>query len=244
MTHLIEHGHDVTVGDSQGVTALHLSVCNMHRDTTNMLLSSSGNAEWVSMQTRVSLYSALHFAAANDDGPTITALLAAGADTAARTDDDGTAMHWAAEDGCVNAIFALSGGRADVAAQARHGRTPMHLAAMNGHVDAIRALADVGGEVSARDSSGSTALHLAVQSDNLEATKALIAIGANVLDRNGAGHMPLHIAADWGHVVVLQALIEVGHADVSSIAYGSWTASLRSAQEPRRYNKGVVQRRC
>ena len=99
----------------------------------------------------------LHAAAAADDAPTITALLASGADPSTRDPDGATALHFAADAGAIAAIAALLTGGAPVDALDADAATPLHYAALAGRRDAAAALVAAGAHAGAVDGDGVSA---------------------------------------------------------------------------------------
>ena len=91
----------------------------------------------------------------------VTACLAAGADIAARDDDDITPLHWAAWSSNGPAVEALLASGANVAARNNNGRTPLDNAAWaneNPAVDpaVVEVLVTAGADVSARQASSAS----------------------------------------------------------------------------------------
>ena len=100
------------------------------------------------------------------DPQAIRALLEAGADPHALTDDGGSALHAAARRGVTRApevITLLADAGLDVNAGNANGQTPLHLARTYYYSPAIRKLLELGADPDARDNAGRVAaprLHL------------------------------------------------------------------------------------
>ena len=98
----------------------------------------------------------LHVAAGNENRAATEALLAAGADVAARDDGDKTPLHWAAWNNEIPAVTeALLAAGANLEARDEDGNTPLHLAANFGEGSrhagaAIEALLEAGANEEAR----------------------------------------------------------------------------------------------
>ncbi|XP_049795993.1 speckle-type POZ protein-like [Schistocerca nitens] len=93
----------------------------------------------------------------------LRALIAAGADVAARDGSGRTALHCAAGWGDVEAARLLVGAGAAVDARTDGGWTPLHCAAANGHAEVAAALLVAGADRGATTGYGETALDVAVR---------------------------------------------------------------------------------
>jgi hypothetical protein len=85
------------------------------------------------------------------DADQVRALLAAGADVAARDGNDWSALDWAAGQGDLEMIEQLLGAGADATATAQDGRRPYDIAVAAGHRGAALALRDAIGRASQDD---------------------------------------------------------------------------------------------
>ncbi|GFR44765.1 hypothetical protein Agub_g6096, partial [Astrephomene gubernaculifera] len=107
---------------------------------------------------------ALHLAAAAGHAPLVRALLAAGAKSERRREEDErTALHLAAEEGHLEVVCALLAGGADVAATDIDLSTPLHLAAHFGDAPVVEALLHAGAQPTARNHAGQTPLLVAAE---------------------------------------------------------------------------------
>ena len=128
----------------------------------------------------------LYAAAYNTDPEVIKALINAGADVNARTEEG-----WSLEGGI----------------------TPLMLASANSNLEAIRSLIDAGADVNARNRAGWSPLLLASGSNNsnLEAIRVLIDAGADVNAHDGEGSTPLTLAAErCSNPEVIAVLLDSG----------------------------------
>lgn len=138
----------------------------------------------------------------------VAALLAAGADPAARDDGGRTPLQWAAGYGCRDCVTLLLKAGADPNARAANGRTPLFSAAD----EIVPMLIAAGADSLARDADDNVPLHF-------RPIAALLGPGVNV--RNRAGLTPLHRAALDGDEKALRWLLEQG-ADASLATAGTF----------------------
>jgi hypothetical protein len=111
----------------------------MHDDVVKYLLRGKPPKNEVCVQNE-DLYSALHFAAWNDDGGMIEMLLDAGADISAKDKNGLTPLHWAARQGNIKAIDVLLVSGADGSIYDKQGWRPMDLAEIHGQIAAMNIL--------------------------------------------------------------------------------------------------------
>src|SRR5262245_26933447 len=125
---------------------------------------------------------ALHWAAANDDGGLAAILLRAGAKVDAGTRiGNYTALHVAAKEGHAAVVRALVGAHANVHATTATGATALHFAASSGNVETITLLLDHGADVNAREPAWEqTPLMFAAALGRTDAVRALVGRGADV----------------------------------------------------------------
>ena len=149
----------------------------------------------------------------------IAALLAAGADVNAKTDNGTTPLHFANTAMAVTAL--LAAGADPNAKTAKKGYTPLHVATQykgRGKPEAIARLTArittllaVGADPNAKDAKGLTPLHSAIQhSDNPEDITALVAAGADPNAKDADGFTPLHHAAGALHTKIVELLLSSG----------------------------------
>ena len=150
----------------------------------------------------------LLFRAASDgDHAAVAALVAQGADAAARHNGFTPLMSAARRNhvACVQALLPLAG----AAACADDGRAPVHLAAERGHEAAIRAIAAHDAAlVGQLTDDGSSALHFAAFGGHVAAIEALLELGGEAIASraNTEGICACHRAAEAGHVAALERL--------------------------------------
>jgi ankyrin repeat protein len=111
-------------------------------------------------------FTALHYPAffgGAEAADTAQALIDAGADVNARSDNDFSVLpiHSAVAGGHDDVVAVLIGAGADVNARQRHGWTPLHGAAQNGSPASVERLLAAGADRAARNDDGVTAADLA-----------------------------------------------------------------------------------
>ena len=110
----------------------------------------------------------LHWAASYSQDAAAKALIEAGADVGATTDQGSTPLHWAANKNAEGVARLLVAKGADVNARTSKGYTPLHWAAIGNAAPVAKFLIENGAEIDARKPDGATALHLAVVKNAIE----------------------------------------------------------------------------
>lgn len=193
--HLLEHGADLSLKDSEGRTPLHCAG------------DSTCSANGLSEEDSYGIYKLLLNRGANCNELDI---------------DNSTPLHHALKFHGLKVIKLLMEYGANIAALTRLGRTSIHFAAENLHVDVIDFVLGQGFEVDCIDPYGYSPLHIAVDHGNFKACGVLLTRGAMV-NRKYIGMTPLqHILfrgvsqnmQKAGREATFQVLLEFG-ADVS-----------------------------
>ncbi len=128
----------------------------------------------------------------NQNGSSVSTLLAKKADVNAAQADGTTALHWAARWDDLEAARLLIRAGADPKAANHDGATPMFLASQNGSAAMIELLLKAGADVNAPVlAHGETALMLAARSGSVDAVKVL-------LDHGATSQRERHFARDHG----------------------------------------------
>ena len=169
-------------------------------------------------------------AAAQQDTPSVRALLAAGADVNTRQPDGATALHWAAHWNDSQMADLLLTADADVNAANDHGVTPLALACENASVAMVERLLQAGANSNLAQTSGLTPLMIAARTGNATVAGLLLAGGATVnASVQKSGHSALMWAVGEGHRDVVQLLV-AGGADVDARAKTGFTPLLFAAR--------------
>lgn len=151
----------------------------------------------------------LHHAAAFGAIGTLTVLLDAGADPAAKNRGGSTPLHWAIHDEAK--VRLLLGRGAAVNVRQADGRSPLYQAASLGDGNAIvRLLLANGADPNLALANGRTPLMAAAGRGDVEALRLLIEAKANVDARNGAGETALILAAGNGNPQAVSLLLARG----------------------------------
>ena len=161
----------------------------------------------------------LHLAAHRSNNPQIIgALIAAGANVNAKSENSQTPLHLAPISNNPQIIGALIAAGANVNAKSENSQTPLHLAAhRSNNPQIIEALIAAGANVNVADDPWSP-LHLAARfSKNPQIIEALIAAGANVNE-----NYPIHRAVYNPNPEIIEALIAAG-ANVNAVDYSGDT---------------------
>jgi ankyrin repeat protein len=217
--------------------SLHAAVARGDRAAVERLLASGHDPN----ETDREGLPVLLRAAEADEPPCAAALVANGADVAARGPGGRTAVHASCAAGAAGVLAVLTEASADLTAADDSGNTPLHHAAAAGAENCVRALLDNGGDAGRearkrRNARGKTARDLAVagrhkavvrlltDDDELfnaiadgdeAAVSDLLKYGGNVNGRNPRGMTPLHEAVKVDSVPMARTLINFG-ADVNA----------------------------
>ncbi|XP_049944027.1 ankyrin-1-like [Schistocerca serialis cubense] len=135
------------------------------------------------------------------------ALLAAGANVAAKDEERNTALHWAAEKGHLEAARCLLKTGAPLDARCSNNEDmPLHWAAGNGHAAVVRLLVAASADPNGRSSTGWSPLHCAAWRNHVEAVTVLLEAGADRGALTIGGLTPLDIAEQHGHQQAIDVL--------------------------------------
>ena len=169
-------------------------------------------------------------AAAQQDTPSVRALLAAGVDVDTRQPDGATALHWAAHWNDLQTADLLLTADANVNAANDHGVTPLALACENASEAMVERLVQAGANPNLAQVSGLTPLMIAARTGNATVVEALLARGATVnASVQKTGHSALMWAVGEGHHEIVRLLVARG-AEVDARAKTGFTPLLFAAR--------------
>ncbi|XP_046439390.1 85/88 kDa calcium-independent phospholipase A2-like isoform X1 [Daphnia pulex] len=150
----------------------------------------------------------LHLACLADKPDNVKALIAAGANVNASSNDEGSIVQTAVATSfaCAKEILTAFPNQLHVK-DMKNGGTPLHWATTK---EVVIALVELGCSIDARNFSGHTALHVMVQRDRFECVVALLSCGADPNLVDSTGNSPLHLASSSASLLIVQALIAFG----------------------------------
>ncbi|MBW1743404.1 MAG: ankyrin repeat domain-containing protein [Deltaproteobacteria bacterium] len=162
-------------------------------------------------------YTALHWAAQENQRQAATFLLDAGADVNVRTGENGwTPLHIAAMRSSEDVGKILIDKGADLNVKNHNNRqTPLVVTQLNGHIDFAALLLDEGAKLDFRDRGGRTLLNQAATQGDIAFAELLIKKGADVDGKDRPGWTPLFSATRWHQTQMIEWLISKG-ADVNA----------------------------
>jgi ankyrin repeat protein len=195
------------VRDSEGRTALHLSVTGYSISLTKWLLENGYEVNAPDNNGRTAIYSARSSAS-------LDILLGAGADIN-HTDRSGfTSVHLAALQGFEDVVESLITRKASLTIIKGFIGAPLHCAVLKQFFRIIYMLlnaqdkyGNAGVNVNAVDGNGDTALHLAVHASRADIIQLLLSHGANPNIRNVRGFTPVHQCVLSGDVTMLRTFL-------------------------------------
>jgi ankyrin repeat protein len=188
VTWLVEHGADVHVVASDGMTALHYAVEAWSGGCVSRLIGYKADIE---SRNRRGM-TPLHYGADDGADEVVQQLVGMGADVEARDHDGRTPLHHAAAYGRVDCVKVLLSGGADANSRDSYGGTPMHhttRSVMHQTIfrNTVSALLGAGADINAVDSEGRTPLLQAASVRALKAVEDLLDNNADhsIVDRRG-----------------------------------------------------------
>ena len=159
-------------------------------------------------------YTALHFAAKNDQCEAVRCLVRLGARIDSLSNDEmaGTPLYVAAAYNKTAATKVLKELGADPNTRTKkHGTTPLHVAAWRGYIEMLGVLKELGADLEIRDGNGNTPFHTAVGCSQIEGVKVLKELGCDIHATYGINSWTaLHLAAQKGLTEIIKCLVEFG----------------------------------
>ena len=185
------------VTNHQGYTPLVISVAKGYKEVADTLLRNSANP---SIQSELNGWSALHFAAQEDNHVLGEMLCSFNANLNARTHTDNAPLLIAALKQSKHMMSTLLIRKADANASDSHGWTALHCVAQANASEMVPLLCAFSADCEAKTSKGNTPLAIAVIHNADLAAQELVYWGANVNSRNCDGWTPLCCAIYKGSV--------------------------------------------
>ena len=195
---------DVNTRNSEGNTALYLTVLKNRRQLGELLIAKKADIFATNTKNQSPLSLALN-GGNNLMDWLITPM------TVKQTDGSGnTALHYAAEWELKDAIPFLINRGADREAKNANGETAVFSAAKTNNPSIIDQLVACQSKINVRDNLGSTPLHVAVRWGNTNTAKKLLSLGIDINAQNVSGKSPLAEAALASKVDMARLLLANG----------------------------------
>jgi ankyrin repeat protein len=206
--HLLQIGADLNSFDARGETALHLAVRNENELMVDYLLVYEADPNATSSRDKST---PLHLCAYHGFIKCATALVKAGADLEAKTEDGYTPFRVAIDRDQVDfAIWLVEKNNANVNCMDDLGETILTYAVRVNKPSLIDFLLDAGAAPDLVDDRNLSACMVAARADDSELLRLLVSRGAKVDATNSDGKTALHFAASSGSAAAAQTLIELG----------------------------------
>jgi ankyrin repeat protein len=159
-------------------------------------------------------------AVASDSGPSVAALIAAGASLTKPDAQGATPVQVAVRLGHASALDVLLDHGADPNAPGPNAAPPLIVAVENGDLRSVRRLLAAGADPNARSPAGGAALAIAAARDHSEIVKQLLDARAAVSAADASGRTPLWLAACADAAATVPVLVKAGAAVDAADALG------------------------
>ncbi len=247
ITLLLEHGADLEIKNTKGLTAADLAMQYLRHGVLALLaekgatVSSLQMATYLGQKDRVEAFvtkgvavdgrdamgrTALFYAACAGHDALAERLIQRGADVrAAQGGSNQTALHGAAICGYASTARLLLDRGADVNAVDAMGQTALHYACLSGSVETAALLIEKGADVQLLDMSGRSVLHWASAIGDPRLVALAMSKGADINAPDREGQTPLDVAVYRGSKETVDLLVSAG-ARVSSLYTGALLGDL------------------
>lgn len=226
---LIDHGADVSLAGSDGLSPLLLAIGRGFKGMRELLEKNGAKLDMAGIRRHRE--EILVAAARHDYGPLVRLIAKEGMDMRlsgegerrakgeGRSEDGrnegeagacGNLLTMAAAYGSSSACLAFLKAGVEPDVRDGEGSTPLFYAAQFGMRSVARALVAAGADVNNRDGNGMTPMHGAAIQGDVEIARLLKDAGADLEAKNELGHTPLHVAAVMDRVKVARWLVENG----------------------------------
>jgi ankyrin repeat protein len=206
---LLDHGADVTVSNSMGLTPL--SLARRYHEMLQKLIGK--RPEQIDALEDRYRHTILILAAVDGNFAAVNFLLSKGANPRIRDIFEETPLHYATEGGHLDVVNALVEAGSDLQMLDTGGRTPLRCAQLNQHSAVVDYLAPR--TCAVENLQGWTELHHASWTGHWLLVIKFINAGFSVSAQACDGAKPLHLAAGGGNLVVVKSLVAVG-ADIKA----------------------------
>ncbi|EQC30458.1 hypothetical protein SDRG_11778 [Saprolegnia diclina VS20] len=155
---------------------------------------------------------ALHQAAASNDGTSLSQLLALGVNCSSTNENGETAMFMAAAAGhlpIVTMLLQMTEEESGIDATNHNGESPLFAAAIGGHADVVQCLLRANANPRLVSKDGSTMLHAAALGGSMSILHQIVQCGVSVDACDAMGQTPLHVAAEKAHDSAVKYLLDV-----------------------------------
>ena len=204
---LLKNGADINAATNTGMTALHVASSHGKLQATRCLLMNGVDRDALAGED---LWTALHYAAKQGVGETISLILDHGADVNCSTVRGLTPLHIAGAHGKDILVKIMLERGADVNKSNTIGWSTLHSAAEHGYEQVVRLLLEYNAVLDPRTEEGYTPLMCAASLGHSSIVELLLDRGADTDAHDREWETPLHGAASRGHETIVELLIDRG----------------------------------
>lgn len=209
---VLDQETQISIGNTRGLTPLHVASFNGHVDVVQELLSGGAKNDIADGKGMTALHLAAHSGHLN----TVDLLVARGANVNASSSRGVTPLHVASRMGHLALVtLLLQQNGIVVDAVDRGGETPLYVASKLGHSGVMKALLQGEADTDLPSIDGTSSLYVASKNGHLDAVRVLLESGASVNIADVHGATPLHVASHNGYAEIASILLRYG-ANVDS----------------------------